>query len=141
MHGRVDDDLEGADLIGDTITLDIDGLDVRVLSLRRLIEVKQRAGRAKDLAALPVLRSTLERIEQQRSTTRSGCPADVDAGSADPELLQLLVQPFAGDAQGLGALVSFPPCSRSDSSRMGFSSCSTIWRSLPQVCEVHSVDQ
>jgi len=34
---------------------------VRVLVLKRLIEVKRRAGRPEDLAALPVLESTLER--------------------------------------------------------------------------------
>jgi len=36
------------------------GLALRVLSLPALIEAKERAGRPKDLAALPVLRATLE---------------------------------------------------------------------------------
>jgi hypothetical protein len=40
------------------------GAAVRVLSLPALIEAKERAGRAKDLAALPVLRATLD--ERQR---------------------------------------------------------------------------
>jgi hypothetical protein len=37
-----------------------EGLSVRVIDLRTLIELKEKAGRPKDLAALPVLRATLE---------------------------------------------------------------------------------
>jgi len=37
---------------------------VPVLSLPRLIEVKEAAGRPKDLAALPTLRATLEEIRR-----------------------------------------------------------------------------
>ena len=42
-------------------------LSARVLSLRRLIEVKTAAGRPKDLAALPTMRATLAEIERKRS--------------------------------------------------------------------------
>jgi hypothetical protein len=42
-------------------------MNLHVLQLERLIGVKERAGRAKDLAALPVLRATLE--EQRRKHT------------------------------------------------------------------------
>lgn len=38
---------------------------MKVLSLRRLIEAKTRAGRPKDLAMLPVLKATLREIERQ----------------------------------------------------------------------------
>jgi hypothetical protein len=41
------------------------GLTVRVLSLPALIEAKTRSGRPKDLAALPVLRATLEETKQR----------------------------------------------------------------------------
>ena len=44
------------------------GLSTRVLSLRRLIEVKTASGRPKDLAALPMLRATLLEIERRRGT-------------------------------------------------------------------------
>jgi hypothetical protein len=44
------------------------GLTVRVLGLPALIEAKERAGRPKDLAALPVLRATLEELD--RGTSR-----------------------------------------------------------------------
>jgi hypothetical protein len=65
------------DLLGTTASLDYEdllpfapfleldpGVPVRVLSLARIIELKTAAGRPKDLAVLPLLRSTLE--EQQR---------------------------------------------------------------------------
>jgi hypothetical protein len=38
---------------------------VRVLALRALIEIKRRAGRPKDLAAIPILESTLEELERK----------------------------------------------------------------------------
>ena len=47
-------------LLPDTIMLESDGVTVRVLGLPRLIDVKARAGRAKDRAVLPVLMATLE---------------------------------------------------------------------------------
>jgi hypothetical protein len=63
--GMIDNGVGYEGLIADAILLDTGGVPVRVLSLRRLIEVKQRAGRPKDLAVLPVLRTTLERIEKK----------------------------------------------------------------------------
>jgi hypothetical protein len=61
---------EGADfdaLSGDTVEVDIEGVRVRVLELSRLIEVKQAAGRPKDLAVLPLLRATLDEIRKRRA--------------------------------------------------------------------------
>lgn len=57
---------EGYDeLLSRTVTMALaGGLTVRVLGLPALIEAKERAGRPKDLAALPLLRATLE--EQQK---------------------------------------------------------------------------
>ena len=46
------------------------GLAVRVLGLAALIDAKERSGRPKDLAALPVLRATLE--EKGRRPTDRG---------------------------------------------------------------------
>jgi hypothetical protein len=59
------DDLEYDDLLPDTIELRLDDVSIRVLSLERLIDVKQRAGREKDLAVLPLLRSTLARARSK----------------------------------------------------------------------------
>jgi predicted nucleotidyltransferase len=47
-------------ILPDTELLDIGGLEVRVLGLRRLIQVKAAAGRAKDRLVLPILIATLE---------------------------------------------------------------------------------
>ncbi len=55
------DDLEYDDLTSDTVVLEIEDLEVRVLGLERLIEVKEKAGRAKDVAVLPLLHATLAR--------------------------------------------------------------------------------
>jgi hypothetical protein len=41
------------------------GRAVRVLTLSALIEAKERAGRPKDLAALPVLRATLDELRRR----------------------------------------------------------------------------
>lgn len=43
-----------------------DGSTIRVLSLPALIEAKERAGRAKNLAALPVLRATLDELNRRQ---------------------------------------------------------------------------
>lgn len=49
------------DLESDAPALALGPMSVRVLSLERLIEVKQKAGREKDMAVLPLLRATLAR--------------------------------------------------------------------------------
>ena len=59
--GTIDEGLGFDDLLPDTVTIETGELSLRVLGLRRLIEIKRRAGRPKDLAALPVLESTRER--------------------------------------------------------------------------------
>ena len=41
------------------------GATIRVLSLPALIEAKERAGRPKDLAALPVLRAPLDEMKRR----------------------------------------------------------------------------
>lgn len=48
------------DLSSTAIEFEIEGLKVRLASLRQIIELKERAGRPKDLAALPTLRAALE---------------------------------------------------------------------------------
>jgi hypothetical protein len=52
--------------VSDSIELDLgEGLSCRVVSLERLIGIKSRAGRPKDLAPLPALRATLDEIRKQ----------------------------------------------------------------------------
>jgi len=64
--GAIDDGKGYEDLLESTRQMDLgDGRNARVLGLTALIEIKQRAGRPKDLAALPALRATLEEVERR----------------------------------------------------------------------------
>lgn len=59
--GMIGDGLGYEDLQDRTVALTLaSGRSIRVLSLPALIETKEQAARPKDLAALPVLRATLE---------------------------------------------------------------------------------
>jgi hypothetical protein len=63
--GTIDDGKGYEDLLEQSVVLRVaDDLEVRVLGLRALIASKERAGRPKDLAALPVLRATLDEVER-----------------------------------------------------------------------------
>lgn len=65
--GAIEDGLSFEDLLPDSEELRV-GPDrtVRVLSLRRLVELKEASGRPKDLAVLPTLRATLVELEKAR---------------------------------------------------------------------------
>lgn len=64
--GAIDDGKTYDDLIGKTVQLSLgDDRTIDVLDLRTLIEVKRRAGRPKDLAAIPVLEATLDERERR----------------------------------------------------------------------------
>lgn len=59
--GEIDGGKSYEDLLPSSVQLDVgDGLKIHVLSLSELIEVKRRAGRPKDVAALPLLEATLD---------------------------------------------------------------------------------
>jgi hypothetical protein len=61
--GEIDDGKTYEDLVSASSELPIEDLGVlRVFELRQLIEIKRRAGRPKDLAALPYLEATLEEL-------------------------------------------------------------------------------
>ena len=60
--------LDHDDLLPHSLVLELEaGVSMRVLALRRIIELKEMAGRSKDLAQLPALRQTLE---EQRKDSR-----------------------------------------------------------------------
>lgn len=64
--GTIDQGRGYEDLLGQTEEMTLGGeLTVRVLTLPALIEAKERAGRPKDAAALPVLRATLEETRRR----------------------------------------------------------------------------
>ena len=59
--GAIGEGIGYEELLQRTVSMTLSGgMTVRVLSLSALIEAKERAGRPKDLAALPVLRATLD---------------------------------------------------------------------------------
>jgi hypothetical protein len=59
--GTIDQNRGYEELLGHTMEMKLTGgWTVRVLSLAALIEAKERSGRPKDLAVLPVLRATLD---------------------------------------------------------------------------------
>lgn len=65
--GAIEDGLSFEDLLADSEEMRVGpDLSVRVLSLRRLVELKEAAGRPKDLAVLPTLRATLVELEKTR---------------------------------------------------------------------------
>jgi predicted nucleotidyltransferase len=51
------------DVLPHTDRMDFDGMEIKVLQLAKLIELKRRLGRPKDLAILPVLEATLRERE------------------------------------------------------------------------------
>jgi hypothetical protein len=59
-----DDDTGYESLVGDATVADLGGFTVRVLSLPRLIAVKERLKRPQDLAVLPLLRAALGRANE-----------------------------------------------------------------------------
>ena len=64
--GTIDQDRGYEELLGQTVEMKLTGgRVVRVLSLPALIEAKERAGRPKDLAVLPVLRATLDEVKRR----------------------------------------------------------------------------
>jgi hypothetical protein len=64
--GAIGEGLGYEELIERTVAMSLPGgLVVRVLSLPALIETKERAGRSKDLAALPALRATLDEVRRR----------------------------------------------------------------------------
>jgi hypothetical protein len=64
--GAIDDGKSYDELVASSSELDIgDGMSVRVLNLDELIEIKRRAGRPKDLAAIPYLEATLDELRKK----------------------------------------------------------------------------
>lgn len=60
--------LDHDDLLPHSLVLELEpGVSIRVLTLGRIIELKELAGRGKDLAQLPLLRQTLEELRKRGS--------------------------------------------------------------------------
>ena len=63
--GAIDSGRSYEDLLGPSVLVDFEGHPLQILSLRELLAIKKRAGRPKDLAAIPYIQSTIEEIEGQ----------------------------------------------------------------------------
>ena len=65
--GTIGEGVGYEELAGRTVTMRLTkGASIQVLSLPALIEAKERAARPKDLAALPLLRATLDELRKRR---------------------------------------------------------------------------
>lgn len=63
--GSIDEGRDYDALLKDTVKRELRGKQYTLLSLSELIEIKARAGRDKDNAVLPILRSTLKLLQEQ----------------------------------------------------------------------------
>jgi predicted nucleotidyltransferase len=64
--GTIEETSTYEDLVGDTKVLEVAGVQVRVLSLERLISVKEKLSRPKDKVMLMLLQATLEERNRVR---------------------------------------------------------------------------
>ena len=60
--GAIDGTRSYEDLLSSSVELDLDGRMLRVLGLGELLGIKRRAGRPKDLAAIPYIESTIAEL-------------------------------------------------------------------------------
>ena len=63
--GAIDGGRSYEDLLPDSISIELEGRAFRFLQLREVLAIKKRAGRPKDLAAIPYIESTIDEIEHQ----------------------------------------------------------------------------
>ena len=62
--GTIDQGRGYEDLLPCSISTEFEGRSLRFLELREVLAIKKRAGRPKDLAALPYIESTIDEIER-----------------------------------------------------------------------------
>ncbi len=65
LLGTIEENTGFDDLVGESDWLEVAGQQVRVLSLERLIRVKERLARPKDQAMLVLLRATLDETKRR----------------------------------------------------------------------------
>jgi hypothetical protein len=64
--GAIDGGRTYEDLLDSSVLIDFENRPLRLLSLREVLAVKRRAGRPKDLAAIPYIESTIDEIERKQ---------------------------------------------------------------------------
>ena len=62
--GAIEDGLSFDDLVRDSVSIDLEGHSVRVLSLAAIIRIKRRSTHPKDQQALPVLEEALRQLTE-----------------------------------------------------------------------------
>jgi hypothetical protein len=62
--GAIDGGRSYDELLETSVLVDFEGRPLRILSLREILAIKMRAGRPKDLAAIPYIQSTIDEIER-----------------------------------------------------------------------------
>lgn len=68
--GAIDGERSYDDLLSHTVLVELEGgRQLRVLELTELLAIKTRAGRAKDLAAIPYIRSTIDELARPKDGT------------------------------------------------------------------------
>ena len=68
--GAIDGERGYDDLLGSSTIVELEGRrQLRVLELTELLAIKTRAGRPKDLAAIPYIQSTLDELARPKDTT------------------------------------------------------------------------
>ena len=63
--GAIDGAKSYEDLLEPSVEVDFEGRKLRLLSLREILAIKTRAGRPKDLAAIPYIQSTIDEIARE----------------------------------------------------------------------------
>ena len=63
--GAIDGGRGYDDLLRASIVIDFEGRPLQILPLREILAIKTRAGRPKDLAAIPYIQSTIDETESQ----------------------------------------------------------------------------
>jgi hypothetical protein len=63
--GAIDGGRSYEDLLGASVVVDFEGRPLWLLLLREILAINTRAGRPKDLAAIPFIRSTIDEIERE----------------------------------------------------------------------------
>ena len=69
--GAIDGGRAYEDLLDSSVLIDFENRPVRLLTLREVLAVKRRAGRPKDLAAIPYIESTIDEIETEHAEERA----------------------------------------------------------------------
>jgi len=64
--GAIDGGRAYEDLLDSSVVVNLENRPIRLLALREILAVKRRAGRPKDLAAIPYIESTINEIENDR---------------------------------------------------------------------------